>query len=165
MKKIGAFVFAGILIVSGCLKTPHPAQQTCSPVTVTAPASEVTALKAFLDSSHIAATADSRGFFYTIDSSAAASVTGHPTTCSDISVVYTGTFLNGKAFDSSGASTPISLNLSSVILGWQESIPLMRSNAVMTLYLPPSLAYGASGKGPIPASSNLIFYIKLLAFN
>ncbi len=161
-----AFVFAGIIVVSGCIKNSNsnPAQ-TCTPVNTTAPTSEVTLLKNFLDSSHITAMADSRGFFYTIDSSATASISGHPTICSDVSVVYTGTFLNGKVFDSSGANTPLSLSLSSTILGWQEAVPFMRSNAVMTLYLPPSLAYGASGRGPIPANSNLIFNIKLLAFN
>ncbi|MDQ2753848.1 MAG: FKBP-type peptidyl-prolyl cis-trans isomerase [Bacteroidota bacterium] len=164
MKKIIAFVFAGILIAGGCIKDSHPAV-TCSPVTATAPTSEVTLLKAFLDSSHITATGDSRGFFYTIDSSAAVSMAGHPTICSDVSVTYTGTFLNGQAFDSSGANTPISLSLSSTVLGWQEAVPFMRSNAVMTLYLPPSLAYGAGGRGPIPPNANLIFTIKLLAYN
>ena len=165
MKRILAFVFGGILIVGGCIKDSQPAQQNCSPVTTTAPTSEVSVLKAFLDSSHITATADNRGFFYTIDSSASVSIAGHPTICSDVSVIYTGTFLNGQAFDSSGANTPLSLSLSSTILGWQEAVPLMRSNAVMTLYLPPSLAYGAGGKGPIPPKANLIFYIRLLAFN
>jgi FKBP-type peptidyl-prolyl cis-trans isomerase len=32
------------------------------------------------------------------------------------------------------------------------------------LYLPPSLAYGSSGKGTIPANSSLIFTIELLDF-
>ena len=164
MKRIMAFVFGGLLIMGGCAKDSQPSRN-CSPVTTTAPTSEVTALKAFLDSSHIIAMADNRGFFYTIDSSSSATTTGHPSICSDVSVIYTGTFLNGKGFDSSGADTPISLSLSSTISGWQEAVPLMRSNAVMTLYLPPSLAYGAGGRGPIPPNANLIFYMKLLAFD
>lgn len=152
--------------MSGCIKNSNSnPSQNCTPTTTTAPTGEVSALKAFLDSSHITATADSRGFFYTIDSSATASITGHPTICSDVSVVYTGTFLNGQKFDSSGANTPLSLSLSSTILGWQEAVPLMRNNAAMTLYLPPSLAYGSGGRGPIPPNANLIFNIRLLAFN
>jgi len=149
--------------ISSCIKneTTHP---VCSPLTLSAPSGEVAALKTYLDSSGIVATQDSRGFFYTLDVSGSTD-TLHPIRCSDVSVTYLGTFLNGTAFDSSGSNTPVSFNLSGVIAGWQEALPLMRKNAVMNLYLPPSLAYGSSDYHGIPANSNLIFKIKLLGFN
>ena len=149
--------------ISSCLKndTTKPA---CSPLTIAAPSSEVATLKAYLDSSGIVATQDSRGFFYTLDASGSTD-TLHPTTCSDLSVTYTGTFLNGTAFDSTGANTPASFNLSGTIAGWQEALPLMKKDAIMNLYLPPSLAYGASAYKGIPGNSYLIFKIKLLGFN
>jgi FKBP-type peptidyl-prolyl cis-trans isomerase FkpA len=148
--------------ISSCIKndTSRPA---CTPLTATAPASEVANLKAYLDSSGISAIQDSRGFFYTIESSG--TDTTHPTTCSDVSVTYTGTYLNGAVFDSTGANTPISFNLSGTIAGWQEAVPLMKKDGIINLYLPPSLAYGASDYQGIPGNSYLIFNIKLWGFN
>ena len=148
--------------ISSCFKN-ETTQPTCTTLTAAAPASEVAALKAYLDSNGIVATQDSRGFFYSIDASGSTD-TLHPTPCSDVSVTYTGTFLNGKVFDSTG-NTPASFNISGTIAGWQEAIPLMKKNAVMNLYVPPSLGYGASDYYSIPGKSNLIFKIRLLAFN
>ena len=149
--------------ISSCIKN-DTTQPVCTPLTVTAPSSEVATLKAYLDSNGIVATQDSRGFFYSIDASASTD-TLHPTTCSDVSVTYTGTYQNGAVFDSTGANTPASFNLSGTIAGWQEAVPLMKKDAIMNLYLPPSLAYGASDYQGIPGNSYLIFKIKLLAFN
>jgi len=151
------------IVMNSCMKN-ETTTPSCPPLTVTAPANEVAVLKAYIDSNHITTTPDSRGFFYSIDF-AASTDTAHPTTCSSVSATYTGTFLNGTVFDSTGADRPVSFNLSATIAGWQEAIPLMNSNANMILYLPPSLAYGASGYSSIPGNSYLIFKIKLLGFN
>ena len=157
---------AGMVVAfTSCLKNDSNNNTTsCTPLTTTAPASEVDSLKAYLDNNHITATQDSRGFFYTIDSSAS-TAPAYPLRCSAVSVAYVGKLTNGTTFDSVGVATPISFTLGSVIAGWQEAIPLMKNNATMNLYLPPSLAYGAKANGPIPANSILVFNIKLLAFN
>ena len=152
------------MVMDSCMKNETTTTSSCPPLNVTAPASEIAVLRAYIDSNHIAPTQDSRGFFYSIDF-AASTDTAHPTTCSAVSATYTGTFLNGTVFDSTGADRPVSFNLSATIAGWQEAIPLMNSNANMILYLPPSLAYGASGYSRIPGNSYLIFKIKLLGFN
>lgn len=149
--------------ISSCIKNDPPVP-ACLPLTKTAAASEIAVLKAYIDSNHIVATQDSRGFFYSTDFSASTD-TAHPTTCSAISVAYIGTFLNGAVFDSTGADRPASLNLSGTIVGWQEAVPLMKMNAKMTLYLPPSLAFGASGNSSIPGNSYVVFKINLLGFN
>ncbi len=165
MKKLMFALFAGtIVVLAGCLKNDNPTNSSCTPLTTAAPASEIASLKTYLDSNHIIATQDSRGFFYTIDSSAS-TTPGYPLRCSDVSVAYVGKLTNGTTFDSASAATPVSFNLTYVITGWQEAIPLMKKNATMNLYLPPSLAYGNKANGTIPANSNLIFNIKLLAFN
>jgi FKBP-type peptidyl-prolyl cis-trans isomerase FkpA len=166
MKKLIPVILILLVIglgISSCLKN-ETTTPTCTPLTVTAPSSEVATLKAYLDSAGIVATQDSRGFFYTMDNSASTD-TLQPTACSDVSVTYLGTYPNGTAFDSTGASAPISFNLSGVIAGWQEALPLMRKNATMNLYLPPSLAYGASDYHGIPGNSYLFFKIKLWGFN
>jgi FKBP-type peptidyl-prolyl cis-trans isomerase FkpA len=164
-KWISAILILSVIVagISSCLKNDNTTP-TCTPLTVTAPASEVATLKAYLDSNGIVATQDSRGFFYTMDDSGSTD-TLHPTACSDVSVTYTGTFQNGTVFDSTGANSPITFNLSRVIAGWQEALPLMKGKATMNLYLPPSLAYGASDYNGIPGNSYLTFKIKLFAFN
>lgn len=167
MKKWTPVVLTYLIIsigISSCAKNDAVIRTTCPPLIIAAPDNEVAILQTFIDSNHIVATRDSRGFFYSIDFSASTD-TAHPTTCSAISVAYTGTFLNGTVFDSTGANRPVSLNLSGTIAGWQEAIPLLKENAKMTLYLPPSLAYGASRYSTIPGNSYLIFKIHLLAFN
>ena len=150
--------------VSSCLKngsSNNTNSCTVTTITTAAPDSEVVRLKTFLDSSGISAIKDNRGFYYTMDTTIADSA--HATNCSYIAFTYKGTFLNGTVFDSS--NQVITYPLANFLVGWQEAIPLMRKNASMTLYLPPSLAYGAAGKAPaIPGNSYLIFYIKLYDF-
>ena len=81
-----------------------------------------------------------------------------PTACSDVTVAYVGRLLNGNIFDQ---NTGIAFNLSKLIAGWQEAIPLIAKGGSMTLYLPPTLGYGPNAVGPVPANSNLIFDISL----
>ena len=59
----------------------------------------------------------------------------------------------------------VQFNLSGLIIGWQEGIPLIAPGGSITLYLPPSLAYGSTAVGSIPANSILVFTIDLLAVN
>ncbi|MBK9733324.1 MAG: FKBP-type peptidyl-prolyl cis-trans isomerase [Chitinophagaceae bacterium] len=131
----------------------------CPDVTTTAPAAEVVTLKSYLDAAGITATEDPRGFFYTIVEPGASD---KPSSCSGVTVNYTGTFTNGVTFDE---GTNATFNLSQLIIGWQEGIPLIGNGGSITLYLPPSLAYGSAGSGSIPPNSNLIFSIILKAIN
>ncbi|MGR8949832.1 MAG: FKBP-type peptidyl-prolyl cis-trans isomerase [Gammaproteobacteria bacterium] len=83
---------------------------------------------------------------------------------SDVVVHYVGTLIDGREFDSSRRrGEPATLNLGRVIKGWQEAIPLMREGSRWTIYVPPSLGYGAQGAGAvIEPNSTLIFEIELL---
>lgn len=155
MKKIIlAIGIANLLFVgSSCNK------QKCDPVTKTAPASEVTTLENYLSTAGIPTTKDARGFFYNITSAGDAN---KPTVCNKVTVKYKGRFTTGGVFDES--TTPISFGLSGLIVGWQEAIPLIGKGGSITIYLPPSLAYGAAGSGSIPPNTNLIFDIELIDF-
>lgn len=131
-------------------------KENCASPTKTAPASEVSALEAYITAQGIVATKDSRGFYYAIDVPGG---TSKPTICSTISVKYTGRLTNGTIFDSSNGAT---FNLSQLIVGWQQGIPYIGKGGKIKLYLPPSLAYGSSASGTIPANSILIFDIELI---
>lgn len=81
-----------------------------------------------------------------------------------VTVNYTGTFIDGKVFDSSYAhGKPVSFPVSQVIAGWTEALKLMKPGAVWELVVPPSLAYGEKGAGPIGPSETLLFKVELIA--
>lgn len=143
------------IILWGCSKK----EGDCPEVTITAPSAEVATLKSYLDAAGITATQDDRGFFYTIANAGSGS---HPTACSHVTVNYTGKLTTGITFDD---GDNVSFSLSQLITGWQEGIPLIAEGGSITLYLPPSLAYGSSANGSIPANSNLIFIIELKSVN
>ncbi|MFD2934022.1 FKBP-type peptidyl-prolyl cis-trans isomerase [Spirosoma flavum] len=158
MKKYGFALLIWALAATGCQQaneTPCDAV----PITTQAPQAEVIALKQFIDSSGITAIADKRGFYYTIDSPGSGP---KPTVCSNVSVSYSGKLTNGNTFDS---APNISFGLNQLIVGWQEGIPLIAPGGSITLYLPPSLAYGSQEQNGIPANSILIFKIGLSRIN
>ena len=90
-----------------------------------------------------------------------------PTATSNVKVHYTGTFLDGKVFDSSvQRGEPIDFGLNQVIKGWTEGVQLMKEGAKYKFYIPSNLAYGEQGAGGvIPPKTDLIFEIELIKIN
>jgi peptidyl-prolyl cis-trans isomerase A (cyclophilin A) len=90
-----------------------------------------------------------------------------PMPTSNVRVHYTGSFIDGKVFDSSvQRGEPIDLGLNQVIPGWTEGIQLMKEGAKYRFYVPYSLAYGERGyPGAIPPKSDLIFEVELIKIN
>lgn len=84
---------------------------------------------------------------------------------SDFVVVhYRGKLLNDNEFDSSyKRNEPATFAVNSVIPGWTEALQLMKPGAKWTLYIPPNLAYGERGIGPIGPNEALIFDIELIS--
>lgn len=147
------------LLVTGLLMNCQSADQgpcNATPVITKAPEGEITSLKQYIELSRIRATADERGFYYTIDKAGTGT---KPTVCSTVTVNYKGTLTDGKPFDSGDG---VRFGLNQLILGWQEGIPLIAPGGTVTLYLPPSLAYGSQEQNGIPANSILIFKIDLI---
>lgn len=87
-----------------------------------------------------------------------------PVATSTVSVHYTGTFLDGKVFDSSvQRGQPAEFPLNRVIPGWTEGVALMKEGAKYKFFIPYKLAYGEGGyPGAIPPKSDLIFEVELL---
>ncbi len=77
---------------------------------------------------------------------------------------YRGTLIDGTEFDSSykrGQSVVFPVN--GVIAGWTEALQIMKVGDKWQLFVPPELAYGERGAGPIGPNSTLIFDVELVA--
>jgi peptidylprolyl isomerase len=85
---------------------------------------------------------------------------GHKVTVQYVGVSYS----NGEQFDASwdrGEPYPFPLGGHMVIAGWDEGVAGMRTGGRRMLVIPPDLAYGSTGQGPIGPNETLIFVIDL----
>lgn len=89
-----------------------------------------------------------------------------PSTGSNVTVNYTGKFLDGSVFDSNtNGNFSFSLGQGIVILGFDIGIALLSKGGKATLYLPSGLAYGRRGAGgSITPNEILIFEVELIDF-
>ena len=82
-----------------------------------------------------------------------------------VSVHYTGWLEDGTKFDSSldrGQPLEFTLGQGGVIQGWDQGVVGMRAGGTRRLTIPPNLAYGPAGNGPIPPNATLVFEVQLL---
>ena len=82
-----------------------------------------------------------------------------------VRVHYIGTLQNGQEFDNSrkrGQAFQFTVGAGQVIKGWDQGVVGMKVGGQRILVIPPDLAYGKNGIGPIPGDATLIFAIELL---
>lgn len=71
---------------------------------------------------------------------------------------------DGEMFDNSfqrGQPFTFQVGMGMVIPGWDEGFQLFGPGTKATLFIPSELGYGDRASGPIPANSDLIFYIEV----
>jgi len=82
---------------------------------------------------------------------------------STVKVHYRGSKLSGLEFDSSFArGVPEEFAVNTVLKGWQEVLPLMKTGATWQIFVPPELAFGARGNPPVGPNEALMFDLKLI---
>ena len=82
-----------------------------------------------------------------------------------VSVHYKGTLQNGQEFDNSrkrGEPFEFSVGAGQVIEGWDKGLLGMKVGGERVLIIPPEMAYGENGVGPIPGNATLVFAIELV---
>ena len=80
-----------------------------------------------------------------------------------VKVHYRGSKINGHEFDSSFArGVPEEFPVNTVLRGWQEVLPLMKTGATWQIFVPPELAFGARGNPPVGPNEALMFDLKLI---
>ena len=164
MRKVFVAVLIVAAVLNGCAKKDNAVTCTYDPCALQASANEITQLESYLAGAGITtATKHCSGMYYQVTNAGTGAT---PNACSYVSVTYKGSLTNGNVFDST--STPVAFPLATLIESWKKGIPLVKSGGSITLFVPPSLGYGATdqkdrnGVVIIPAGSILIFTIQLL---
>lgn len=153
------------VLFTACLKSDNKSN-TCpyEDLPIVAPATEVATLRDSLSARGISVVAHPSGLFYAIDLPGNGAVA---TACSTVTVHYKGQLLDGSVFEDSRSNPAnaagVSFVLGQLIPGWVKGIPFIQPGGKIRLYLPPTLAYGTQARPGIPANSNLIFTIDLIA--
>jgi FKBP-type peptidyl-prolyl cis-trans isomerase len=83
-----------------------------------------------------------------------------------VTVNYIGRLQSGAVFDDSYArGQPIAFRIGAaqVIPGFEQGIVGMRVGGKRRVTIPPQLAYGSSGNGPIPPNATIVFEVELMA--
>ncbi len=122
---------------------------------------DVKEIETYLDDKNLTAQVTATGLHYIIED---AGTGGSPSISDKVTVRYKGYLLDGTVFDETVGTATASFNLSGLIQGWQEGIPLLQKGGKGKFLIPSKLAYGRSGSGNIPANTPIAFDIELVNF-
>lgn len=83
-----------------------------------------------------------------------------------VEIKYTGRFLDGQVFDGSqmagGSALRYRVGDGRRLLAWEQAVTSMKAGGISRLVLSSSNAYGASGAGPIPPNTPVIYDIEVI---
>jgi FKBP-type peptidyl-prolyl cis-trans isomerase len=125
-------------------------------------------IQAFLKANNLNGVKTNSGLYYVITNEGSGN---KPATGDEVTMNYTGMFLDGKKFDSNvdsafGHVSPFKFPLGQgrVIRGWDEGVSLLKKGTKAKFILPSAIGYGANGSGTIPANAVLQFDVELVEF-
>jgi peptidylprolyl isomerase len=82
---------------------------------------------------------------------------------STITVNYVGLLLDGTVFDETwDDGQTATFPLDGVITGWEQGLTGVKAGGRRLLVIPPDLAYGSAGNGPIGPDATLVFVVDVL---
>ena len=148
--------FTILYLFASCSKSSGTGGCGYSESGVVATAAEIAVLQAYVNASHPGAIQHASGIYYEI--TAPGSGAG-PSVCSTITVKYSGYLTSGFKFDENLVGT--NFVLGQLVVGWQKGLPLIKKGGSINLYVPPSMGYGSTVYGNIPANSYLVFVIQM----
>jgi FKBP-type peptidyl-prolyl cis-trans isomerase FkpA len=131
---------------------------SCKKNVISQESADYNIIKKYISDNGLSATATGSGLYYVITTEGKGV---QPNSNSDVIVTYKGYLTNGTVFDQSKASG-FATNLTNVIKGWQEGLPLFKKGGKGKLLIPSALGYGSAAQSGIPANSVLIFDIELV---
>jgi FKBP-type peptidyl-prolyl cis-trans isomerase FkpA len=159
MKKISLLVLVAVSVFFVSCK--KEAKCPYSELSITAPQAETDSIQRYLIANNItAAVRHQSGFFYIIGTPGTGAV--HPDVCSDITFGYQLNSLAGTSYGGTTGAETVKLTLGQTIPGWQKAIPLITEGGTLTLFIPPSLAYGSQAYQQIPGNTYLKFSLNLV---
>lgn len=118
-------------------------------------------IQAYLDAKGLTAQTTATGLRYTIEQEGDGQ---HPTSNAQVTVKYTGYYLDDVVFDGTTNGGSVNFSLNGVIPGWKEGIPKFDRGGKGKLFIPSKLAYGTNPPTNIPQNAILIFDIELVSF-
>ncbi len=114
----------------------------------------------YLSDNDIIAEKTETGLYYTINTIGTGD---QPTLTNNVTVTYSGYFLNDQVFDES--TDNINFDLSTLIPGFAEGMTYLNEGGSGTFFIPAHLAFGNNGTFNIPGGSVLIFNVELISIN
>jgi FKBP-type peptidyl-prolyl cis-trans isomerase len=165
MKKWFFLCAINVLGLAACNKSDNSSTDCnqATPVAV-ATAVEKAYLQNYLSANGITNAVEKNGMYYLVTTQGTGTL---PNLCSYITMDYVVTNMlpttDGVQFQASPPGQPYSSELYNLILGWKVVLPSIKAGTTVNLYIPPSMAYGASGQGNIPGNAYLKFQITLRA--
>jgi len=160
-------IFLLAIIISSVLTSCVKNQCGYLDTNITASSSEIAYIQSFLAANNITDYDSTNGVYYKVNNTGTGST---PNLCSAMLVNYSAfRFGYANAFDSYTEPNGISFVLGSLIVGVQKTMPKIKSGGSITMFIPPSLAYGnndirdANGNVILPANSYIKFDMSLFA--
>ncbi|MEM7101915.1 MAG: FKBP-type peptidyl-prolyl cis-trans isomerase [Bacteroidota bacterium] len=124
-------------------------------------AEDLLLIQDFLSDNNLTAQSTASGLHYIIHNQGTG---GSPSITSEVTVLYTGSFLDGTVFDQTNG-TPVTFDLAFLIPGWIEGLQLLEKNGQATLLIPSELGYGSNPPPGFPKNAVLLFDITLVNWN